>query len=197
MGPKSFISGTDFILRIVKLHYAKLTVVSSLAKGETSSFCTMDIGVMRCTQNSTHRHTVQYSLLGKEVRLKVKAVFEKCSTWAYPLSMRLCWSMWKQEHRWTGRSYCGRTHPGTAYWARTSRQSLCSVPDTGPDSILQGTPVTAPKLTVQRQMFWISIPTEKLTTWKLLISLALLRTSSMLKECSHAHHLKAFLTTFS
>lgn len=79
LGPKSFISGTDFFLRIVKLHYAKLTVVSSLAKGETSSFCTMDIGVMRCTQNSTHRHTVQYSLLGKEVRLKVKQYLRKAA----------------------------------------------------------------------------------------------------------------------
>lgn len=197
MGPKSFISGTDFFLRIVELHYAKLTVVSSLAKGETSPFCTMDIGVIRCTQSSTDRHTEQYSLLGKEVRLKVKAVFEKHSTLADPLSTRLCRSMWKQEHRWTGRSDCGRTHPGTAYWACTSRQSLCSVPDTGTDSILQGTPVTAPKLTVQRQMFRISIATEKLTTWKLLFSLALLHTSPMLKECSHARHLKAFLTTFS
>lgn len=153
----------------------------------------MDIGVIRCTQSSAHRHTEQYSLLGKEVRLKVKAVFEKRSTLADPLSMRLCRSMWKQEHRWTGRSDCGRTHPGSAYWARTSRQSLCSVPDPGTDSILQGTPVTAPKLTVQRQMFWISIATEKLTTWKLLFSLALLHTSPMLKEGSHAHHLKALL----
>lgn len=132
----------------MKLHYAKLTVVSSLAKGETSPFCKMDIGAMQCTQDSTYRHTVQYYLLAKEVRLKVKAVFEKHSTLADPLSMTLCRSMWKQEHRWTGRTSC---------------QSLCSAPDTGPDSILHGTPVTTPKLTVQRQMFWISIATEKLT----------------------------------
>lgn len=157
MGPKSFISGTDFFLRSVELHSVKLTVVPSLAKGETSPFCKMDTGVMRCTQESTHRHTVQYSLLAKEVRLKVKAVFEKCSTLANPLNMRPCRSMWKQEHRWTGRSNCRRTHPGT------SCQSLRSAPDTGPDNILQGTPVTTPKLTVQRQMFWIGITTEKLT----------------------------------
>lgn len=140
----------------MELHSAKLTVVPSLAKGETSPFCKMDIGAVPRTQDSTHKHTVQYSLFGKEVRLKV--VFEKRSTLADPLSMRLWRSMWKQEHRWTGRSHCSRTHPGT------SRRSLCSAPDTGPDSILQGTPVTTPILTVQRQMFWISIATKKLTS---------------------------------
>lgn len=89
MGPKSFISGTDFFffLRIVELHSVTLTVVPSLAKGETSPFCKMDTGAMWCSQESTHRHTVQYSLLAKEVRLKVKAVFEKCGTLADPLNM--------------------------------------------------------------------------------------------------------------
>lgn len=116
-------------------------VVSILEKGKVNYLWEMDIDIMRYTQESTRTHGLLFT-------------WEEGSNQSIWETEHLLRAIehddGKQEHRWTGRSGCRRTHPGsgeteTSYWACTSCQTLCSAPDTAPDGILQGTPVTSPR----------------------------------------------------